>query len=180
MKVWRFYLRRENSESKNKYELYAVTNNKKYAKKFMSERNMKLFQVKCSDIPKEEFLKFGNENRGCLLDYKEFITKKINSKNEYTHTTVKVLTTEYEWQSCDSDIVLNDILIDTDWTAAVPYKIYKDKIIKSLRVLEYVSSYKLYSYDSSLIDPEDDDYSAPDMWVDELGTFLRIYGETFK
>ena len=180
MRVWRFYFKQERADNKNKYDLYAVTNNKKYAKKFMSERNMNLFIVKSSKVTKEEFLKFANDNRGALLDYYELVTKSIDNNHKYTHTKVKVLATEYEWQSCDSDTVLNDILIDNDWSGAISYKVYKDKIIKSLRVLEYVSSYKLYNYTSTLIDPVDDDYSAPDMWVDELGTFLRIFGSTFK
>ena len=182
MKVWRFYLKPEKDSERRKYELYAITNKKDLAKKFMKERDMDKFIVKCSKTDKIEYAKFANDNLTLLLEMNTFITKTVDGDGKYRTKEVDVLTTEYECQSCDSDMVLMDIMTEDEWEIAPPYRIFKNKIIDSLRKLEYVSSYKLYTNElnASMIDPEDDDYSAPNLWVDELGVLLRTFGDTFK
>lgn len=182
MKVWRFYLKPDEKIGKRKYDLYATTGNKKHAKKFMKERNMDKFIVRCSDEDREDFIKFVNDNRSILLDYHTYDTRTLDEKNKYRAIEVEILSTDYESQCCDSDVVMTDILSDGDWEIAPPYNIFKNKIIDSLRTLEYVNSYKIYrmNYNDTVIDPDDDDYEAPNLWVDEFGIFLRTFGYTFK
>ena len=182
MKVWRFYLKPEKNSERRKYELYAITNNKKFAEKFMKERDMDKFVMKCTKETKEEYAEFANNNLTLVLGMRTYLTKMLDSNNNYRTKDVDILSTEYEEQSCDSDFITMDIMTEGEWEYAPPYNIYKNKIIKALRKLEYVSSYKLYrsEYDATFIDPNDDDYSAPDLWIDELGIFLRTFGGTFK
>ena len=182
MKVWRFYLKPDAEIGRKKYDLYALTNHKKFAKKFMKERDMDKFIVRCSKEEREEYVKFANSNLSYLLDMRPYITRTLDDENRYRTKTVDVLSTDYEFQTCDSDSILIDILGEGDWYSAPSYVIFKKKIIESLRTLEYISNYKLYAsdYTNAVIDPDDDDYSAPNIWIDELGVFLRTFGDTFK
>ena len=182
MRIWRFYLKPEKNSERKKYELYAITNNKVYAKKFMEERDMNKFIHKTSKEPKEAYIEFANNNLSLVLGMHKYATKTINEKKEFNTTIIEVLSTEYEHQCCDSDTVMIDILDQGEWNYAPPYNIYKKKILKALYKLEYVSSYKVYrlDFDNSFIDPKDDDYSAPNIWIDEFGLFVRTFGGTFK
>ena len=182
MKVWKFYLIPEKDNQNKRYDLYAITNNKKYAKRFKEERNMDMFIERCTDEDKSDYIKFINDNRHCALIIKELMTRDVY-KNGYIGTKkVEVLLTIYEHENCDTENIVIDTMEDGMWNSAIPYRVYKKKLLNSLRLLDYVSNYKLYSLDfnNMVIDPEDDDYSAPDIYIDELGLFIRYFGRTFK
>ena len=182
MKVWRFYIIPEKDSENKRYDLYAITNNKEFAKKFKKERNMDKFIVRCTNESKESYAEFANKNLSCVLDYRAFITKTLTENKKQTSTEVKLLSTFYEQQCCDSSIQPIEAIDPSEWEAAIPYKIYKKKIEEALRVLEYISHYKIYTQEfaNRYIDPNDDDYSAPDIWYDEVGVFIRLFRHTFK
>lgn len=182
MKVWRFYIIPEKDNEKRRYDLYAITNNKEFAKKFKKERDMNKFVVRSTNETKESYAEFANNNLSYVLDYRTFITKTITENKKYTTTDVKILSTFYEQQCCDSNIQVMEALDTSEWRDAIPYKVYKKKIEEALRVLEYVAHYKVYTLEFSgrYVDPNDDDYSAPDIWYDELGLFIKLFRHTFK
>lgn len=181
MNVWRFYLKPDKSVCKSKYELYAITNNHDYALSFMEMRNMDNFIMRCTDEEKEDYVKLAEDNRLYILSVHKLTTKSVNKNDIIIRNTVDVLMTEYEFQSCDSDSILSNISIDSEksWSYAINYRVYNKKIKNSLRKLEYIPFFKLYSNPLHLED-DDDDYSAPDVRVDELSVFIKIFNRLFK
>lgn len=60
IKVYLFILKSEK-------KLYAYTNNKDYAKRFLSERNKELFLLKIKKVDDDEFIEFSHTNHEKLL-----------------------------------------------------------------------------------------------------------------
>ena len=76
MKVYLFY--KKMKDDKNGEILYGVTNNKKYAKKFMKERNMKNFRIEIEEMEKDEYANYCNDNdhRASVLQEFQLATVK--------------------------------------------------------------------------------------------------------
>jgi hypothetical protein len=87
---------------------------------------------------------------------------------QYEITTVKDASEECAYSADESY-----------WSSAPPYLIYKKKLQAALRRLEYQTCYKFYCSNMAHIDTDNDDYSAPDLWIDELGAFIKLFKHTF-
>ena len=48
----------------------------------------------------------------------------------------------------------------------------------ALQKLEYIPYYKIYT--NTMTDENYDDFSAPDLYINELAIFVRIFGKLFK
>lgn len=178
MKVWRFYIKeQEETTHAEKYNLYALTNHKKYAEQFQRERNMKKFVIKTSKMSREEYSALGNQNNNCVLREEKLITKDIEN-GLYTHREVKILLTYYEYQCSSGEDAYISINTPEWWYGIPTYKIFNDSTIKRLRLLYYVGMYKIMS-DNPQLNHDDDDYSVPDVYTDELAMFIRTFGKTF-
>ena len=181
MKIWRFYLKPKKNDSNERYNLYAITNNKKYANYFMNTRNMDRFFVKCTKEDKETYSNFANDNRSNVLDEFELVCRHIGNDKLLCHKRIKVVITFYEYQCVNGDEFQCEITSSPDWwIRAGDYKKFNNKLKNALRILEYINSYKIYSMPFGSLDEEDDDYSAPDIWIDELGALISLFGDTFK
>lgn len=183
MKLWKFYKVPDEDEVNKEYPLYAVTNEKDIAKEFKETRNMEKFIVQVSkDEPKNAIADFINSNYEMLLKRRDFTTGVIAKNGKFDLRTAKIVCTDYEYVSiCENPEILIDIAREEFWYNILPPYIFKKKVLEALRVLEYHLWYKLYTVEfNQLIDPSDDDYSAPDAQVDELACFIRFFGDTFK
>lgn len=181
MKVWRFWFINNNKDiQKTSYDLYAITNDKEKAKRFQEERDMSKFIKKTSNEDLDVFSTFVNSNRHLLLDYFKLSKPVVNGSGLIISGYIEVLCTEYERQvSTDESILYNNSLVDgIFWEETVPYMIYKKSIINSLRKLEYMSFYKATQH--MLLDIVDDDFSSPDISINELNVFISTFKDTFK
>lgn len=193
MKVWRFYKKPETDIDKipdsvsiiDKYPLYAITCEKKLAKRFMKERNMDKFILRTdNDAEKEEYSYFANSHRSTVLELHKLDTVDVNDKV----ISVEVLMTMNEYQYVEE--TMNVPLFDESWWYPMPMpNIFNKDIRKALRKLGYTQAYKLYlgtaEYGKKplipeLINEEDDDYSAPPWMVDQLSYFISIFSDLFK
>lgn len=190
MKVWRFYVDSTTirpellpKDSDRGYTLYAFTNHKDMAKKFMSDRNMDNFKVVTSDMSKTEYIEFanGDSNNNFVLDYRTYNTK-CEDGPLYDIEKVELLTTMWEYLNCvDDGFGTNNIAVmNGGWWDEMPApNLYDKSLLKHLDVLRYSKLYSLIlgvsldSYD------EDDDYSSPDVYVDELSLFISLFIDTF-
>lgn len=190
MKVWRFYkipseeLIEEshisNYSLRDTYPLYAITNKKKLAKRFMEERDMSKFIVNAdhSFEELEQYSTYANRHRSCVLE--EYNLSSTDRKTGKVSKVNLVITYNERQQIEEPDTFFfseefwNDIF--------TPTKIFKDKYLEALR--NFTLLQKLYAPDLSLyygLSSEDDDYDAPDGFsYDEISLFVNLYGDTLK
>ena len=179
MKVWRYYKKPEKDSSDKQYDLYAITNKKEHAKKFEKERNMDKFIKRCTDEDRSTFVDLVNDNRALFLSMNKFTTGTVLPNGNIKAIDVELLTTDFEMHTVKDEYESSSIITREEyWLSSFDYRIYKNKLIEALRLLEYISHYKLYLNVNIPIDPDDDDYSAPDIWIDEVGVFIRIFKDT--
>lgn len=195
MKVYRFYTKPTDEaleqsydlDVRDKYPLYAFTNNKKYRKIFKESRDVdKCFIEFKSDMSKDEYIQYVNSNRANMLEYYKFrhLVKRgsIPQFNE-----VKILCTWSEKEICSacSDDSINGI--DGELTNHTCPFIYNNKYLNALYKLKYISFWKLFTRiempEGFITEDEEEkylDYSYPEVQFDELNTFINLFGETFK
>lgn len=182
MKIWRFYKKPDDGDDvRKRYDLYAITNHPDYAAYFMNTRDMDKFYTRCTKEDKETYAKVANENRNCVLDEYELITRDTTPAGLVTHSKIPMIMTFFEYQCVNGDEFQCDVMNEEWWVATVfpHYSYYRKKLKNALRVLEYISNYKIFNLSFDM-DENDDDYSAPDLWVDEFGAFISIFKHTFK
>jgi hypothetical protein len=181
MKLYRYYFLPSKDDSERKYSLYAITNKKKLAKEFENTRNMSRFMKKVSEVDNEEYVNFANEHREMVLQQESLTTRKTYDNGLIGHTDVNVTCTFGEYQiikDCAEESATSSR--EEYWAMARPFSIYSKKIKAALKILEYPVCYKFYrvEYDPKF-DSIEDDYSAPDFWIDELGAFIFLNRDTF-
>ena len=205
LRVWRFYLKPKSSSSSYDYRLYAITNNKKFAREFMNSRKMDRFIVKQTDELKDDYADAANENLGAVLNYYNLTTFYINpeDKNQTTgKKEVSVLMTLYEYQSVNADETVYEVLTLEWWINMPEYPLFNDRICDALRILEYVSAQRFFlqddddfyfllmylsknqvidmDYEQQFATYDDGDYAVPDLSIDELGVFIKTYADILK
>lgn len=182
MKVWRFYKKPEKDTSDKRYDLYALTNKKEFAKVFQEQRDMSKFIKRCSDEEISTYSELANSNRENVLDMYKLTTRTIYDNGLIGINKVKVVCTEYESQVVKEEgETASEFSLEEYWRGVVHYKAYKKKIQNALRVLQYIQFYKLFNNPiTTNIDPTDDDYDVPDVEIDEVGALIKIFGDTFK
>lgn len=181
------------------YPLYAITNNKKYAKRFERERDMNQFlKVITDDVDKTEWEEYGNKNRNSVLEIAKLITRCIDKNGKESPVKsmyVEVLITFWEKSTVSDDM---NYTCDDDyfWRKQESPYLYKNKYVEAFRKLQYIKYYNLYNIPLTAISGDDednmsintkfmsyegdDDYDAPSCTIDELSQFISKYGSTFK
>lgn len=209
MRMWRFYLdRRKQKHMKNmdlegkdkhdRFPLYAITNNKKYAEEFMRMRNMDLFRVMKSKVTKEEWESYIKEYRLARLQPISLVTRSLEEEYDerYPRTVfknVKIIGTFEEETTIESQIddgyiesIFENVMMS--FTMPNPY-IFTEECLNTLRNVGYVSMYKIFvgrGDPTFHIREVDDDYSCSlvgndqDFAIDEVSLFIYNFGYTFK
>jgi hypothetical protein len=181
MKVWVLYYTGNLDDISYQYgdddersinRLYGFTNNKGILRKFLDERNPDVFKVKKLDMLPSEFEDFSREFRGASIELKNLLTR---DDNKLGHSEVTMALTDYEYQVVSDDDMIDFLIMDdAKWITSVNPKRYNEKIQKALETLQYTSVYKLVK------NTDDEDYSAPDILIDELSMFITNFSGTLK
>lgn len=165
--------------------LYAITNKKKFAKKFMEERNMNKFLMFKYDIEENLYIELANKRRGIVLDeynYRYYPRVKENSDDS---KVVSILSTYMERMTIDSQADQSLLGFSESINFQDPFCLKKD-LLNDLRTLEYVTMYKMYianslSFDSKYIPIDEEGYlEMPAVLIDELQLFILNFGKLFK
>lgn len=153
---WLFYLNDDDS-------LYAYTDDKKLAKRFKHERNMKLFTCKKVKLDKEGVKYLAEDVNDGILHLATLHTKDADGKT-YDIKLVISKMEEYTVMVEGGDLVASKLMVYA-WT---PLEIFSPKLRKSLKVLGYkdCSDQITFGYESDIFTPDD------------LGIFLKHYGDT--
>lgn len=184
MKVWLFFKKPDESNihigiSTDEKSLYAITNNKDYAKQFMSERDMTQFILKKKNIEKDVWMDMGKENGDCILDIRYLKTREtVDIYDEYKKIEIPMLCTMYEYQTVDADFVQIYEMTPDFWLDALTYEVFNEKVKNALEVIQYSSFYRLMGKESYTNDISD--YAAPDTDIDEVGCFVSTFHRLFK
>ena len=173
-KIWLFYYNDE-----GQHHLYAITNDKKLAKQFMEERDMKKFTVKKTQDDHETWKEIANEASDAVLDQRYLQTRKVTKNNTYSTIQVPILCTMYESQCVDADFAELPFTDEAFWYKMPSMKVFNDKLIKALTVLEF-HKYEQF-FDTSGYSFEDDiDYASPDTELDEVGLLISTFYHLFN
>ena len=183
MKVYQFYLK-EVKQNKVVYTLYAFTAEKKLAQEFMKIRNMDVFDIKKTQMDFEEYQRYANEHRDFLLKEHPFTTKRRVQDNGKTIVVVGeivFLVTEMEYMLADStmDDLASGVYVifnENFWDSACPPLIFHKKLKDILKFLQYENMYKFYSNKAKNF--YDEDYSGPDIAIDEFTILFDIIKHT--
>ena len=178
-KVWRFYTKGE-IDNDEKYHLYAITNQKDFAKQFQEERDMNKFIVKKSEEDFDDWKELAREAGDAVLDIRDLQTKHKTDTNTYSIIGVPILCTMYEYQTVDADFAELPIMTEEFWFQMPNLGIFNNKLIDSLKILEYHRYYRLFVIALQHNDDEDDDYAAPNTEIDEVGILISTFSNLFK
>lgn len=184
MKVWKFFkipedVKNDQFPLEEKYPLYAYTPDKRLAKQFKRERNMKVFIESKVHMELEEFQEFVAHNRSCMLQERKFLTVVNKYTKQQREIYVTMVTTMIEGTVVeDQPLAIQD---ETFWNSLIPFghpKMFNDELRKLLESIDYGLNYKIFNSDPEL-DPEYDDYNAPNWYIDELARLLSQYQSLF-
>ena len=178
-KVWRFYTK-GGIDNDEKYHLYAITNQKDFAKQFQEERDMNKFIVKKSEEDFDDWKELAREAGDAVLDIRDLQTKHKTDTNTYSIIGVPILCTMYEYQTVDADFAELPIMTEEFWFQMPNLGIFNNKLIDSLKILEYHRYYRLFVIALQRNDDEDDDYAAPNTEIDEVGILISTFSNLFK
>lgn len=185
MHLWRFFKKPEINDEKEfddlpisqKYPLYAITGDKKMAKRFQEERDMNKFIIRKSKVTREEFSEFALQNRQAVLSIQNLLTSNDNNERP-GHMNVQVLLTQMEYQICAEP---NISITDEYWWNTVNIAdplLFNDNIKESLNNLDYINLFMLFNGNIDYYDEKD--YEPPNWNIDQLAYFILIYGNLFK
>lgn len=182
MRIWKFFKKStvkadevpKGVQLTDRYPLYAMTNNEEYAKEFKEMHDMSKFITKVEkDILREEYTLYANRNRGTILDYYNIETDRGDGV-EYARILMTM--TEYTILESPDVCFLNDMY----WLHNLlsPEFVTK-KYREALDSIQYTNTYKIFNG----ITDEDfsfDDYSAPDMRIDQLAVYISVFYDLLK
>lgn len=167
------------SENKQMY-LYGITNKKKIANEFISQRNDGMFYLKKYDVSDEFFKKINNEYDNYFISYHTFKyqnTKKDTYGNKvYVSDSMEVLTTEREFDIVyyDAPIILSKISSNLiSLLSGVDINILNDTLYKIFT--------KVFSF-YGVIDWINELENAPfgEFDINTLSLYFYLFGNTYK
>ena len=156
----------------SKYPLYAITNDKKLAEQFESERNMKLFMKKVTEgVDLNEYQKYTRVHRGCVLCTMTFTMKADTEKGYEESKPVTVTEIEKTTIADELEVTLRNFNLSF-FREDIRSKIFKGKLKKYLEKTYYDTAAYFFTSDLPFID----DY--PEWIIDELRLFVYLFGDT--
>lgn len=199
MKLYKFYKRisdearancTSNESIEDMYPLEAFTNDKSLRNRFKEERDMSQYIEIKTEVTKDEYVAFANNDTGKKLDIYTYEHKrKYASYDDDTDGCVcdnmEILSTWFEREVVES---YEDALCDESLFTLFPL-VFKPKYIKALSKLEYMSFWALISdknrYISVLTPDELEEldemvYSIGDTQFDRFAIFIELFGDKFK
>ena len=167
------------------YPLYAITNDKSLAEKFMSQRNMDRFLLFKTKMKRKDYAIYANRRRNTVLKEASLITAINKGTKKEKMINVKVVMTADEEIMITDDPFIPCIANDESFWSYIGSiicntSIFKKKYKKALEYIFWKDHYKLYVqyFIQNLdIDDEADDYSVPNYYIDELGLFVDTFGK---
>jgi hypothetical protein len=192
MILHRFYLYDKNM-SKNEYcrlskgnsdrkHLYAVTTNNRFAKEFISRRDMSKFIHLKSRVNKEEGLYYINNHISCNLSRCEFVHYPNKSKNDRYRVDVQILCTNTEIESVRTISDMYLLSFNNNLSGFVNPYIFKEDYLHNLIMLDYLTLMNISdinnihnSYDGNSEIPD-----LPSILLDEFMIFIDLYKGLFK
>ena len=209
LKVYLIYLdpTSYNPENKGKdWDLYGITNEKNIYKRFIESRKMKLFKTSKQKMTPDQYQKLTREYRESVLQVTTFSTKGKYPKNimgtyKRSIKDIKVITTFLEYQSV-KDSIDNPFTMLEDIGMINPL-LFKSSIRELLNRIRYDQMYKMVllpymgtdsfmvtseenlkdsdmSYEDRIFVIQSDDLGLPDLWVDELMMFIKLFGHLLE
>lgn len=195
MKLYSFYKYADDID-KNKYQaykdqgisdkdirpLYAVTVDKKMAKKFEETRDMKQFVKVVQDIEKDDVKDYYSKHRSKVLDDYEYVYYPGIRENRQEYKTIKIVSTysEHNTTVTSMDDQFSGLPVNINFVS--PF-ILKDKYLNALIDLNYDSFFKaslVYSQDMNsehFYVPDDVDLSLEmNLKIDEVALFIYYFG----
>ena len=195
MKLYSFY-KYANDIDKNKYQaykdqgisdkdirpLYAVTVDKKLAKKFEETRDMKQFVKVVQDIEKDDVKDYYSKHRSKVLDDYEYVYYPGIRENRQEYKTIKIVSTysEHNTTVTSMDDQFSGLPVNINFVS--PF-ILKDKYLNALIDLNYDSFFKaslVYSQDMNsehFYVPDDVDLALEmNLKIDEVALFIYYFG----
>ena len=179
MKVWKWYTKFKIWDKDfNDTELYAITNKKKYAKEFNKTRNLKLFKCVKTDMDKDEYANYvNNEVYSQQLKEGELVGDMEGEDGIVHSYELNFIMTEAEQQIIDGIYEGNSRLFETSfWYFSFPSYVYNDDIKDALKLLEYDKLRALFSDHNCLMT----DMGEINLMPNSLAAFISIYGETLN
>ena len=184
MKIYKYYFlkqldKRDLSDNmseiqvlQSKYPLYAITNDKKLAEQFESERNMKLFTKKVSEgVDLEDYQKYTRIHRGCVLCKMTFTMKAYTEKGYEESKPVAVTEIEKTTITDELEVTLRNFNLNF-FSQDITSKMFKGKLKKYLEKSYYDTASYFFTTDLPFVD----DY--PEWMIDELRLFIYLFGDT--
>lgn len=190
--VYRFYQKysdvildaNDDLDIRDKYPLYALTNDKKLAKEFIRERDMDKFILRKSKMDNDEYVSFANQNSSSVLSSYDYVS--YDKDDSFKERDIRIVST---WN--EKEIVMGVIEESVASMESVKYIsfpfMFSEKYYKALDDLCYVSFWKLNGNVSNYMEymteeeiESTDDYSFPELRFDEVSVFIYIHGYTMK
>lgn len=191
-------------------ELYALTNVKSLYKDFKNTRDMNKFELRVTNLSKDEYSQLSSNHRECVLQWCNFKSKKENPYPKSMNESFGKCVDEYKFsvtylESQSVEEACSTFFEHCDLDLPNPLIFHKDlkRILKRMG-LDYIfqltrfpfmgedamfctneelvrrSTNPTMRYTDMIFLREDMDFSMPDLWVDQLEVFLEIYGHLMK
>ena len=188
MKLYLFY-RKNPDEYDNLNSIYAYTEDKEYADKFIEDRNMDMFIYKKQNVSKSEFKDIKSKYWKYQLKEGSFYT--------FTNSEIRekvIVTIICTWAE-ESSIQINGDKMWQEYSRNLfDCKAFKSEYIRALEKLLFVKFYTFYNlkydvYADYFYNPYVNAYSAEELiyddfsnsfTYDELKLFIRFYKWSFK
>ena len=151
----------------------------------MSQRNMDRFLLFKSKMKRKDYAIYANRRRNTVLKEAPLITAINKGTKKEKMINVKVVMTDDEEMMITDDPYIPCISNDDNFwnyigSIICNTSIFKKKYKKALEYIFWKDHYKFYVHyfiQNLDIDDEDDDYSAPNYYIDELGLFVDTFGK---
>ena len=158
--------------------IYAVAVNKELAKGFMDQRNMNLFDYRKEFVDENEMEEFIQEFRDVMIEKNDLTTSFVRKDGRIDHTEVPIYTTDIEYTIAvrGAECVVRS-LDEDNWLPVIPPECYIKELQELLYDISYNDYYNIYN-GMTITGENNSDFSSPDLFLDELNCFIRIYGKT--
>lgn len=214
MRIWKYYLDRAGlkvnegvafATLRERYLLYAITNDKKKAREFKASRNAKVFIEQTSKITKDDWKAVCRKYQGCVLIYGDLITRQDKDKiedprilDDYIKTITLLMTFDEKervetYGNTGEDLCMLPCMKKGEIETMPCPSIFTNFFDGVMRELLYQQQYKYaFSYGINnpgyVLDKHEDDYApfdlkfggVKDFYLDELTMFIWEYGDLFN
>lgn len=169
---------------KEKYNLYAFTTKKEFAKRFLEERDMEsCFIYNVSKVTESEYRRFYNKNTMLELDMVEYTDVK-DPYGECKEVDIQVLSTRHEKTVIDDyvEYVTTDV-VSNKMMQPIFINLLKERYLKvllDLKLLPLISVHGEFIDETFEFDMEDQYEEILDLDYNYFNIYLYIFGYTFS